>query len=147
MNVKLNVIKGTADGEQVSIDAEIGGLDLSKPLLEQLHPYFQLMDDRMLEMNKRIIASKWMAKRLTPTEQMHLHEVIEMLHGRKPASIVEQMYQEATEEVDRQSANAARKEKAALVAAGEGVNKKSPQAKEGSGAGNGVTDINTKGKK
>lgn len=147
MQVKINIIKVTADGEQLSIDADISPNEIRGDidLLPQLKPYFKLADDRMFEMNKRIISSGWMAKRLTPEEQMHLHEVIEMLHGRKPASVVDEMYQEATDNVDRQAANALRKAKAVEEAA----NKKLPQTKpkEGIQAGNGVTDINTKGKK
>lgn len=147
MNIKLNVIKVTADGEQLSIEAEFNHNEVGPEtdLLNLLTPYFKLADDRMFEMNKRIISSGWMAKRLTPEEQMHLHEVIEMLHGRKPSSVVDEMYQEATDNVDKQATNALRKAKAVEEAA----NKKLPQtkAKEGSNAGNGVTDISPKEKK
>ena len=111
---KINIIKVTADGEQTSIE---GGFtpEGDKSMLEQLMPYYQLCDDRLFEMNTRILASNELVRRLSPDAQMAVHNVMEVLMGQAPKSDIAQIVKEGQERRQVELAELAEKEKAKKV--------------------------------
>ncbi len=109
---KINIIKITADGEQTSIEGDFtpekdqtavmhpsGQKETIKgrPMLEQLMPYYQLCDDRLFEMNLRILASNELVRRLSPDAQMAIHNVMEVLMGQAPKSDIAKIVKEGQE--------------------------------------------------
>lgn len=99
---KLSIIKVTADGEQCSIEVEVG-LDSVPTLADKseyeclaIHvaPYFKLMDDRLLEMNERILGSNELVRRLTPEAQMAMHHALDVLMGKAPKQEIDQLVKE-----------------------------------------------------
>ena len=122
---KINIIKITADGEQTSIEGEFepekdyrvkhvdGTIETKKgrPMLEQLMPYYQLCDDRLFEMNSRILASNELVRRLTPDAQMAVHNVMEVLMGQAPKSDIAQTVKEGQERREKELAELAEKER------------------------------------
>ncbi len=127
---KINIIKITADGEQTSIEGEFtpegdyqvkhpdGTIEIKKgqPMLEQLMPYYQLCDDRLFEMNTRILASNELVRRLTPEAQMAVHHVMEVLMGQAPKSDINKIVKEGQERRQKELAELAEKEKSKRVA-------------------------------
>jgi len=91
---KLMIIKQTAEGEQTSIEDEFNELS---PV--QIKVFYKLVDDRLWEMNKRVIAANYLCKKLPVDAQMAIHNMLEVLHGMKPAPSLELIIQEATEEM------------------------------------------------
>ena len=126
---KINIIKITADGEQTSIEGEFEPspargvkhpdgtvtLEKNKPMLEQLMPYYQLCDDRLFEMNSRILASNELVRRLTPDAQMAVHNVMEVLMGQAPKSDIAQIVKEGQQRREKELAELAEKEKSKKV--------------------------------
>ena len=122
---KINIIKITADGEQTSIEGEFapegdyqvkhfdGTIEIKKgqPMLEQLLPYYQLCDDRLFEMNLRILASNELVRRLTPDAQMAIHQVMEVLMGQAPKSDIAQIVKEGQERREKELAEIAERDK------------------------------------
>ena len=122
---KINIIKITADGEQTSIEGEFepskdyqvklpdGTIEARKgqPMLEQLLPYYQLCDDRLFEMNSRILASNELVRRLTPDAQHAVHNVMEVLMGQAPKSDIAQTVKEGQERREKELAELAEKER------------------------------------
>ena len=122
---KINIIKITADGEQTSIEGEFepkkkqeykrvdGKIEIveGRPMLEQLMPYYQLCDDRLFEMNTRILASNELVRRLTPDAQMAVHNVMEVLMGQAPKSDIAQIVKEGQQRRQVELAELAEKEK------------------------------------
>jgi len=100
---KLMISKVTGDDEQTAVEIEIDFLELPPGardnLLGHLRPYYKLMDDRVWEMNKRVIAANYLCKQLPAEAQMAIHNMMDVLHGRKPAPSLELVLQEATEEL------------------------------------------------
>ncbi len=94
---KLTISKVTADGEQTLIEEEIGAGDKSV-----LSAYYKIVDDRLWEMNKRVIAANYLCKKLPAEAQMAIHNMMDVLHGRKPGPSIELIVQEATEEMLKQ---------------------------------------------
>lgn len=107
---KINIIKITADGEQTSIEGEF--VPEEGPMLEQLMPYYQLCDDRLFEMNTRILASNELVRRLTPDAQMAVHNVMEVLMGQAPKSDINKIVKEGQERRQKELAVLAEQEKA-----------------------------------
>ena len=127
---KINIIKITADGEQTSIEGEFtpekdyqvklqpsGAIETRKgrPMLEQLMPYYQLCDDRLFEMNTRILASNELVRRLSPDAQMAIHQVMEVLMGQAPKSDIAQIVKEGQERREKELAELAEKGKSKKV--------------------------------
>ncbi len=126
---KINIIKITADGEQTSIEGEFepkkdyqvkhfdGTIEIKKgqPMLEQLMPYYQLCDDRLFEMNTRILASNELVRRLSPDAQMAIHNVMEVLMGQAPKSDIAKIVKEGQERRQVELAELAEKEKTKKV--------------------------------
>ena len=124
---KINIIKITADGEQTSIEGDFTPekshmvskgpnhteLVKGRTMLEQLAPYYQLCDDRLFEMNTRILASNELVRRLTPDAQMAVHNVMEVLMGQAPKSDIAQIVKEGQERREKELAEIALKEKTA----------------------------------
>ena len=122
---KINIIKITADGEQTSIEGEfeptlsyqVKAIDGTvttvpgKPLLEQLLPYYQLADDRLFEMNERILASNELVRRLSPDAQMAVHHVCEVLMGQAPKSDIAKLVKEGQQRREKELAEIAAQEK------------------------------------
>ncbi len=122
---KINIIKITADGEQTSIEGEFepvlpyqvkdikGEVSTVKgePMLNQLAPYFQLLDDRLFEMNTRVLASNELVRRLTPDAQMAVHHVMEVLMGQAPKSDINKIVKEGQERRQKELAEIALQEK------------------------------------
>lgn len=133
MNAKVSIIKVTADGEQVSVEIVLDNyveqrmkekwVEKMRPPDEEhvgwwkqviitkgetldqiLEPFFRLMDDRLIEMNHRVMKSNFLAKKLSPDAQYALHTVFEVLHGRQAGPPMEQVIKESQEE--RQAAEA-----------------------------------------
>ena len=108
---KINIIKITADGEQTAIEGEFEPLRGEKSMLEQLMPYYQLCDDRLFEMNTRILASNELVKRLSPDAQMAVHHVMEVLMGQAPKSDIAQIVKEGQERRQKELAEIAGQDK------------------------------------
>ena len=117
MACKISIFKTTADGEQVNIELDVSPEHLKqmeprvvkrpgapdeivpgKTLREIFAPQFQLADDRLLEMNKRIMASNVLVKKLTPEQQYAVTNVLEVLHGRSSGPAPDQILNEARRE-------------------------------------------------
>ena len=118
---KINIIKITADGEQTSIEGEFEPqwdpkTESYRSMLPQLMPYYQLCDDRLFEMNSRILASNELVRRLTPDAQMAVHNVMEVLMGQAPKSDIAQIVKEGQERRQVELAELAEKEKSKKVA-------------------------------
>ena len=117
---KINIIKITADGEQTSIEGEFEPYvftDTGKygDMLPQLAPSYQLCDDRLFEMNTRILASNELVKRLSPDAQMAVHNVMEVLMGQAPKSDIAQIVKEGQERRQVELAELAEKGKSKKV--------------------------------
>ncbi len=99
---KLNIIKVTADGEQCSIDVEVSpesiprrlGKSHYEDLVAHVAPYYKLMDERLLEMNERILGSNELVRRLPPEAQVAMHHALDVLMGRAPKSEIDQLVKE-----------------------------------------------------
>ena len=111
---KINIIKITADGEQTSIEGDFTPIE-GKPMLEQVAPYLQMLDDRLFEMNTRILASNELVRRLTPDAQMAVHHVMEVLMGQAPKSDINKIVKEGQERRQKELAELAEKEKSKKV--------------------------------
>ena len=113
---KINIIKITADGEQTSIEGEFEPHLVKETgkyvdMLPELLPYYQLCDDRLFEMNSRILASNELVRRLTPDAQMAVHNVMEVLMGQAPKSDIAQIVKEGQERREKELAELAEKER------------------------------------
>lgn len=116
MSTKISIFKTTADGEQVNVEIDLTAEHLKqmeptvvravkgseivpgKSLRQIFEPCFRLVDDRLFEMNERIMASNVMVKKLPVEGQMAIHNIMEVLHGRSqgpaPAEILEEARRE-----------------------------------------------------
>lgn len=120
MSTKISIFKTTADGEQVNVEVDLtpdvlkqveptvmraikgsGAQDQivpGKSLRQVFAPYFQLVDDRLLEMNTRIMASNVLVKKLSPEAQYAVTNIFEVLHGRSRGPAPEAILEEARRE-------------------------------------------------
>lgn len=80
---KVSLFKSTADGEQLNYEFDLEAAP-GDDLREKLDPYFQLVDDRLLEMNLRIMVGNKLVSHLPPEAQVAIHNVMEVMHGQKP---------------------------------------------------------------
>ena len=110
--MKITIHKVTADGEQVSVEVPLTSdmLRLAQrgevTLRTYLTPILELMDDRLLEMNKRIIASNYLTKKLPVDAQVALHNVLDVLHGKSSGPATEEVLEAARREYDEQKRKA-----------------------------------------
>ena len=101
MKGKIQLIKGTAEGEQLSVEAEFDTTDkhlTGDSLREEMAPFFDMIDGRLKEMNMRVIASNRLAKNMPVEAQMALHQAIDYLYGRAPKQDVVREYEKAVKE-------------------------------------------------
>lgn len=135
MSVKLSIFKSSADGEQTNIEYTLEKRDYDRmsphresipdkdnpkvvrvvelpgeSLRSILAPYFKLVDDRLLEMNLRIMVAQKMVKDLPPEAQMAFHNLMEVLHGARPhttewADIMKNAVAEVKESLVKQGYN------------------------------------------
>ncbi len=102
MKAKLTIIKATAEGEQVSVEGEIDSNEhkvTREYLRGEFEPFFGLIDDRLREMNMRVIASNHIIKRMPADVQMAITAAHDMLYGRAPKEEVNRIYEEVRKEV------------------------------------------------
>jgi hypothetical protein len=123
MATKISIFKTTADGEQVNVEIDLTADHLKqmeprhvkhpnnrdeivpgKSLRELFQPCFQLVDDRLFEMNQRIMASNVLVKKLPPEAQYAVHNVFEVLHGRSQGPAPAEILEEARRERDAAAA-------------------------------------------
>ena len=77
--MRLVIAKATAEGEQFNVEFDLPeGLDPS-----QIRPVLEFLDARLLEMNLRIINANKKVRSLGPDAQMAVHEVMDVLYGRR----------------------------------------------------------------
>ncbi len=103
MKVKVGIIKMSAEGEQVSVEGDIDTAELTitgEQLRVEFAPFFDLIDDRLREMNERVIASNHLVKRLPADAQMAIHQAIDMLYGKAPREAVHQHFEAAKKEAE-----------------------------------------------
>src|SRR3990167_2405877 len=65
-----------------------------KSLRQILTPYFHLMDQRLIEMNPRIIQSNYLVSKLSSDAKIAVHNILEVLHGRRTGPLLEQIQAE-----------------------------------------------------
>lgn len=103
--MKLTIIKVTADGEQCSIEYNVSGDEVKlhragkQHLREALAPAFDLIDARLLEMNKRIMAANYLVTKLTPEARFAVNNVMDVLHGRSSGPATEEILEASRREV------------------------------------------------
>jgi len=104
--MKFTVIKVSADGEQVSVEWVLGEKDImahrdgKRHLRETLAPMFDAVDARLLEMNKRIMASNYLVQKLSPEARFAVNNVMDVLHGRTTGPAVEKILEASRAEVE-----------------------------------------------
>ena len=83
--MKVTVQKATGEGEYISVEAQVPGDVLKNNdkvrLRRYLAPGFDLIDDRLFEMNRRIIMANKLVKQASPDVQFIIHSVLEGMHG------------------------------------------------------------------
>jgi len=89
MSVKYSLFKTTADGEQLNIEInptnqELQQLAKGVPARVLFDTHFRVADDRMREMNIRILLAQTALKSYPPEVQVAFHNVMAILHGSKP---------------------------------------------------------------
>ena len=102
MKVKLGIIKATAEGEQVNVEGELDTdqHEITRETLQkEFEPFFGLIDDRLREMNMRVIASNHLVKRMPAEAQQAIHNAHDMLYGRAPKEEVKNIFEEVRQEV------------------------------------------------
>lgn len=92
MAMKIMLIKSTFDGEQLSVEwnlekRDYDRLEKGETLREILAPFLRFTDDRLREMNLRIMVSQKCVKTLPVEAQMAFHNVMDTLHGMKPQDL------------------------------------------------------------
>lgn len=116
--IKLGIIRVTAEGEQCNIEAEVSPNDIvvpeGKTFDEALHdtmaPYFKLLDDRLWEMNCRIMASNELDRSLEPEARMAVRHVCEVLMGQVPRSDIDKLVKQGQDRREIELAELAIKE-------------------------------------
>ena len=103
--MKVTIIKVSADGEQCSIEYNLGEKALQahregrRHLREELAPAFDLLDARLLEMNKRIMAANYLVQKLPAVARFAVNNVMDVLHGKTSGPAVEEVLEASRAEV------------------------------------------------
>ncbi len=124
--IKLGIIKVTADGEQCNIEMDVdqkdvppgvdkdgNGLGFYDCLRAYVEPYFKLMDDRLFEMNKQVLASNELVKQMTPEAQHAMHHALEHLMGQAPKSSIDKLVKDGQDRREREKQQASLDQKGA----------------------------------
>lgn len=112
MSIKISLFKSTADGEQLNSEFNLESHEYTRikageRLREIFAPYFRLADDRLLEMNTRIMFANKLVRQLEPAAQVAFHNIMDVLHGQKPsdptyAEMLQKSISETTESLIKQ---------------------------------------------
>jgi len=122
--VKVTIIKMVADGEQLSVEWPIptDWIKLHQQgkmhLADSLRPAFDLIDARLMEMNKRIMAGNYLIQKLPPDAHFAVSNLMDVLHGKASGPAVEAILKERQAELEAAQARAeaaAQEEKARLA--------------------------------
>lgn len=114
--MRISWIKVLADGEQGSVEWNLGEKDIQahregkRHLQETLAPMFDLIDARLLTMNKRIMASNYLLKKLPADAQFAVNNVMDVMHGKADGPPVEAILKEREAEMEAARAQAERKQ-------------------------------------
>ncbi len=99
MDCKLTILKQTAEGENISLEANFDPKEQTgEELRESLSSCFDLIDIRLREMNMRVIASNRMVKKMPAEAQVAISQAIDMLFGRAPKQDIVREYEAARRE-------------------------------------------------
>lgn len=105
MKGKIQMIKATAEGEQLMCEADWDSDELQKKgifneegLRKELSPVFDVIDGRLKEMNMRVIASNRLVKRLPAEAQMAINQAIDYLYGKAPKADIVREFEDAQKE-------------------------------------------------
>jgi hypothetical protein len=95
---KVVITKLTAEGEQLSLEVANVPKEIEHAFAKDRHalhtwmsPYFQLVDDRLREMNVRVAAQNVMLRKLGPEVQLVVRQLHDILYGQIPAADLEVM--------------------------------------------------------
>lgn len=102
--MKVSIFRQTADGEQVNVEmqvsdgvrrnAEEGKTD---QLDRQMAVGFHVVDRRLIEMNRRIVAAKAIVATYPADVRMKVNEVVNIILGNVPQAELERLLKEAQE--------------------------------------------------
>jgi hypothetical protein len=105
MSVKYSLFKTTADGEQFNVEIsptnqELEQLKRGVSARALFDSHFRVVDDRMREMNVRILIAQTALKSYPPEVQVAFHNIMSILHGAKPTDpTYEKLLLEAIQQV------------------------------------------------
>jgi len=88
---KIIIGKSTGDGEMVNVELDLTrdhflALKQGVSLHTQFQPFYQMLDDRMFEMNQRILASSYLVKKLPKEARTAFNDVVDVFHGKAGAA-------------------------------------------------------------
>ena len=92
--MKIVVQKTVGDlGETWMVEIPVdGGLrksdDPVTAIKAKIDPVFRVMDDRLLEINMRLLNRNAVARKLGPEANMALHQTVEVMYGRRQGPVV-----------------------------------------------------------
>jgi len=101
---KIILCKTAADGEAINVEVELtkqhyDAMSKGAKLYDVFKPFFDFCDDRMIEMNERIIASNFLVQRLSPEARVAFNSVVDVLAGRTAGPAREEVIEAARAEV------------------------------------------------
>ena len=83
--MKVTIQKATGEGEYISVEAQIPGDVLKMNDKVRLRGYLSmgidLIDDRLFEMNRRVLFANELVRQQTPEVQFVIHSILEGMHG------------------------------------------------------------------
>lgn len=100
--MKVSVFRQTADGEQVNVELQVPDKirmgaqagDLAS-LDAFLLPAFRVVDARLIEMNRRIVAAKAIVATYPAEVRMKVNEVVNIILGNVPQAEMERLLKDA----------------------------------------------------
>ena len=83
--MKVSIAKMTAEGEQLSVEFDLHDSALPEGHEDRatLKGVLKFLDERLLEMNLRVINANRKVRELEPKAQIAVHEFMDVLYGRK----------------------------------------------------------------
>ncbi len=79
--MKVTIHKVSGDGETLIIEEEFITPEEINKAHEKMAVAFRLADDRLMEINLRIMTMRFFNQSMKPETQMELHTLMEVLHG------------------------------------------------------------------
>ena len=102
--MKVSVFRVSAEGEQVNVELHVPDkvLMLAREghpdaLDQYLAPAFRVVDARLIEMNRRIIAAKAVVSQYSPEVRAAVSEVVDIIHGNVPDAQLKALLRQAEE--------------------------------------------------